>query len=715
MSQKLNPSFSSRIPIALSDVSTKIFYVDALPGVGKSYTAIHSVAVPHVRNKHNSILIYAVPTDRLKFEIFKEMIAAGIDEKLIWQTSSRDGAGRVQDQFRQLVVGENGKPGILNGSIILTTHECLARVPLDMRGRERCVVIYDEARACLQESYTLTLPTDVREYLTKPRNHPTSDGGNVHCSIMRGRKVFDYNDEKFFVVSWTNHRIDPPKDSASLVTKFSLTSAVEGQRLHDFMLSVRSSALDIYVSRASKKGTYVIRNVLSPVRMFRGYAKILILSAFFRTSQMYHFLINENLDGVDLAKNITQSFIDHDRVKALLRRLTNTYMTYVLDLEGRTLSKSDLCNAIVLSRQISDYRKKSWCKRWYDLHAGSRERTFASMCREWANSGNQPRTVGHQEREKFFDFFQDLHDVYGLRGGTVLSHMAWQASRLQRAFFDCFEMDSEPLLLGVNASLDARGYAHGAVWKDAGLDKLKNRLEQLPIAAHGLNAYQHCHSCAFLASMKYNLAEANLLRAISHGAYEPDVDRTLDYALQLLWRCNVRVDSPNKVLLIVSDRDLAKQLQRRFREAAGEWLSEQEAENLELDTGDMPVSSDTAEMKRILRVVAPEEINKQFVRTTLFHYSYMDTEEKRVQNKKYMKSEKGKLYREMRARYRDSLDGRKRKQLDDKISLYERKHGKNSAISARHERDKYMTLRQWRKSAEGRAEWKKLTESKGVP
>ncbi|WP_414451837.1 hypothetical protein AB4851_24840 [Burkholderia sp. 22PA0099] len=709
MSQKTHPPFSSRIPISLAELTTKISYVDALPGVGKSYTAIQKVAVPHAEKKHNSILVYAVPTERLKTEIYNSMRAAGIDKDLIFQTSSRQGKGRVQDQFRELVVGRDGKRGLPNGSIILTTHECLARIPSDMRGRERCVVIYDEARACLERSSTITLPAPFLEHCLQPRDHEARDGKIVHCRLMTDKEFVAYNGEKISRWCWTDARVEPPEDAAEIIRKFGLTSTDHGIRLRDFTSAVHSSALDVFVSSGHRKNTYMMRIVMSPARMFEGYAKVLIMSAFFRTSQMYHFLASETVEGVGVPEDITREFVDRERATTLLRRLHNVCISYVFDLQERTLSKSDLRSAIVLSKPISDDEKKSWCRRWHDLHAGARGSTFAEIHAAWMSSEEQPLTVGHQQREKFFEFLHDLDDEYGVRGDAVLCHMTRQALRLQRAFFERFEMEPEPLLIGINASIDARDDGKGAAWKNSRLDTFGTKIEQIPIAAHGLNAYRHRHSCAFLASMKYSNPEANLLRAISNGGYDPEVDRTLDYALQLLWRCNVRTISSDPVLLIVPDRYLAEQLQQRFRSVAEAWLGD-EAENSHADAGDVSPTSDAVAPRTILRVDAPHRVSKLFRPTALFTYSYVDAETKSASNKAYRESERGRLILELRAIWRDTPDGRRRKQLDDEISIFERKHGRGMAVDARRERDSIPTFSMWRKTEAGMKAERRLQE-----
>ncbi|WP_186206339.1 hypothetical protein [Burkholderia gladioli] len=700
MPQKTHPPFSSRIPISLAELPTKISYVDALPGVGKSYTSIQKIAVPHAREKHNSILVYAVPTERLKTEIYKSMRAAGIDESLIFQTSSRQGTGRVQDQFRELVVGRDGIRGLPNGSIILTTHECLARIPSDMRARERCVVVYDEARACLEGSSTINLPPRFLEDCLQPRDHETRNGKIVHCPLMTAKEIVTYNGEKISRWCWTDARVEPPEDAAEIIHKFGLASTDQGIRLRDFMSAVHSSALDVFVSSGRRKNAYIVRIVLSPARMFKGYAKVLILSAFFRTSQMYHFLASETVEGVGVPEDITCEFVDRERVTTLLRRLHNVYISYIFDLQERTLSKSDLRSAIVLTQPIADDEKKLWCRRWHDLHAGARGSTFAEIHAAWMSSEEQPLTVGHRQREKFFEFLHDLHDEYGVRGDAVLCHMTRQALRLQRAFFDRFAMKPEPLLIGINASIDARDDGKGTAWKNSRLDTFGTKIEQIPIAAHGLNVYRNRHSCAFLASMKYSNPEANLLRAISDSSYDPEVDRTLDYALQLLWRCNVRAISSDPVLLIVPDRYLAKQLQQRFRSVAEAWLRYEE-ENSHADACDVPPTSDAVVPRKILHVVAPHSVSKLFRPTVLFAYSYVDAETKSASNKAYRESEKGRLSRELRTIWRDTQEGRRRKQLDDEISLFERKHGKDAAVDARRERDSIPTFSMWRKSEAG--------------
>lgn len=690
-----------------------INYVNAIPGSGKTYTFDHTIALPHVKNRHNSLLVYAAPTDRLLDERMHSLIDLGIDPKKIVRISSKHTINGVVQDFKDAVLGrkatktDKGKKAEPNGNIVLCTHECIARLPENRTGRNRVTLVYDEARACLQDTYALNLPENVYDYLTTPRDHDIA-GEKVRVRMIARRAVYeksvDDEEESVFIWKWSNYGIPLPTiDELSTMLPKNSKQKDRAQNILDFLTNIHSSSLDVYVSIERKKATceYVVSNVFSPSRMFRGFAKVLILSAFFESSQMYHFLSRSNQidpEAVEL-QDLTKSLLDRKRIARLLRRMRRVRLSYVYDLENRTLTKTEMQQAIVVASKLSKETIQKVNLAWHNIYQRKPEayRTvYHSMSEERA------RFVSDEAREPAFKLLRYLDHKFGLRG-SVIRDMATTSIKLQQAFMKRVGLPPEPLLVGINPRFNSYREGEGKIWEAENLDQFNNpgyrvfeyqgvdRLTQLPIAAHGLNRYKHMHSCAFLASMKYNLREQTFLkRAVSK--YDPAVDRTLDYALQLLWRCNVRVASQDPVLLIVTDRLMAELLQERFRALAKDWLGGEE------------------ESDDILRLVSPEVLIPDYTMPTLLRYNLDSSESIKRRNERRKTSVKGQEDSALRKAFASCANGKAYSRLTMNIS-YNRKTGKpvDDLVAAR---GKLQTFAQWKKSPEGVSAYEEMSKPK---
>lgn len=710
----MKSAFSTALPNTLEPTEGEsaqiINYVNAIPGSGKTYTFDHLIALPHVKNKHNSLLVYAAPTDRLLDERMHSLIELGIDPRRIVRISSKHTINGVVQDFKDAVLGrkatktDKGKKAEPNGNIVLCTHECIARLPENRTGRNRVTLVYDEARACLQDTYALNLPENVYDYLTTPRDHDIA-GEKVRVRMIARRAVYeksvDDEEESVFIWKWSNYGIPLPtvEELAAMLPKNSKQKE-RAQNILDFLTNIHSSSLDVYVSIERKKATseYVVSNVFSPSRMFRGFAKVLILSAFFESSQMYHFLSRSNQidpEAVEL-QDLTKSLLDRKRIAKLLRRMRRVRLSYVYDLGNRTLTKTEMQQAIVVASKLDKETMQKVNIAWHKIYQKKPEayRTvYQSMSEERA------RFVSDDAREPAFKLLRHLNQKFGLRG-SVIRDMVSASIKLQQAFMKRVGLPPEPLLVGINPRFNSYREGEGKIWEAENLDQFNipgykvfeyqgiDRLTQLPIAAHGLNRYKHMHSCAFLASMKYNLREqAFLKRAVSK--YDPAVDRTLDYALQLLWRCNVRVASKDPVLLIVTDRLMADLLQERFRALAKEWL------------GDSVDSDD------ILRIVSPEVLIPGYTMPTLLRYNLDSSESVKRRNERRKTSVKGLEDSALRKAFINCDNGKAYSRLTMNIS-YNRKIGKpvDDLVAAR---AKLQTFAQWKKSPEGIAAYDALS------
>ena len=695
--------FTSELPITLEipdgEEPQTIHYINALPGAGKTWCFDNRIAKPHVTEEHNSLLVYAAPTSKLLKERERALLDLGIHPSKIMVVTSDSikGGSTVGEAFREAITGKAGKKGLPNGTIVLCTHECVARVPETMRGRDRVVLVYDEARACLQDNYALHLPNEVYSYLVEPKEHLTEDGKKITarllCPVDVSVSTSGDDSESVYIWKWSNYRIPLPTNARlqELLPK-STRQKARAEGILDFLRNIHSSSLDVYVSVTRKKKTseYVVSNVFSPSRMFRGYGKVLILSAFFESSQMFQFLYkSERTDGnVTRLVDITKTTLSKKRMTALLKRMQRARITYVYDLGKRTLSKSDMQQALVIASELTPETIKKINAKWHELYPMKPE-FYRTLHTAYEENSDRARRMTDDDREPAFKLMRYLDERLRILGGVV-PHMVETSIKLQQAFLRHLKMPLETLPIGVNPRYTSYKEGDEAVWAAENLDDFNKRTKmfgvpkkapiimQLPITAHGLNAYRDLHSCAFLAAMKYSPREAKFMdRALPE--YDTEIDRTLDYALQLLWRCNVRMPTDDPVLLIVTDRQLAIRLQQRFRELADYWLGDHDLD--------------------LLRIVRPEKLVKDYVPPSLLRYTFNTAESQKARNETRKTSVKGVEAAELKKEYLRTINGQRYNQLTFSIS-YAKKKGK-AFDKLKAERDKLMTFAQWRRSVEG--------------
>ncbi|MGG2044753.1 hypothetical protein [Burkholderia gladioli] len=705
----MKSKFSTQRKITMTDEQQEICYVNALPGAGKTHTFVNHVAVPHVINGSNSVLVYAAPTDKLLDQTEKQLVAALAGRNVnarsrivrISSTTATAHGSRVSQDFLTALTGraatdkKKARAAVADGSIILCTHECIARLPRAFKARaalDRVVLVYDEARACLQDNYSLKLPEALYAHLTDVKPHMTRDNQPYRCSLIKQAAAGPTASKTTLGLwQWTHKGIDVP----TLDQLRDLMPRVRETRLiqtRTFLQNVASSSLDVYVSIKQSKSTneYIAYNVFSPANMFEGFNRVLILSAFFESSQMYHFL-NESSptrDAPFIMRDVTEEYIDIDRLRDLIRRLRNVYIVPLVEDQRKSLSKTTLNDSIVVTGKLSREQVHLLNAKWCAAHPSNRVRTYHNAYREWAGLDEDRASTVHDEaQEPIHKILRKLNKVRPIVG-TLITHMVADALAVKSGFFREHNMQDEPLLLGVNASYSEGSAGDDAVknqtvWVRESLDAFGDSITQLPIVAHGLNSFISSHCCAFLASMKYNAAQTELLRTVV-GSYDPDIDRTLDYALQLLWRCNARaLDGKAPVLLMVTDNIIAKALHDRFNELARRYLGDKCKTVLPIRSAHSYLLHDHREV-------------------TILQYASNDKEKQKRANDNKSKSERGLINLALAAAYRKTEAGKQRKSLSTLISRHS-KTDPERAERLRVKRSKLMTEAEWKKTPEGKA------------
>lgn len=319
------------------------YYIDAMPGAGKTEFFV-SRAVQLLNSRSPRwILVYVAPTVRLLQEAYNRIARypglqdlGSMRHVQVVASSSRIHASDFETPYFRPIMDpparalnflfglmsrtdylETDVPKSLKhearpGTIIMTTHEAFVRVSrTDDTGRnfqtmKQMEVVFDEARKCVMMAQTLNLST---EYL-KPF-FKSLDPEPVVSKEVKGRiqaatnatpwnllKVKGMEDVQGLKRIFQVGRLDAiPKVVLQVRAKYN--QYVKSGRGTLYLLSTATFGESIGVKRGDQAVFYMI---LRPTTLFTNYRRVILTSAFFKDSQMYHFLRADDHKFVDLLK-----------------------------------------------------------------------------------------------------------------------------------------------------------------------------------------------------------------------------------------------------------------------------------------------------------------------------------------------------------------------------------------------------------------------------
>ena len=557
-----------------------VFYVNSVPGAGKTYAA-RRIACYTLKNRDsvNYIAVYAAPTldllRQFEIELKADLKARGMQSlaKHVHVVDSERSPIPVQRHFEGLLNGLKTADHVMtkkrNGSVILITHECLRLTPLDMPGKERISLIFDEARQCMMEQLSINAPYNVLQYF---RNTCVEvHEGLRNTAIARwawrpGAKIVDQTIRDL----WRECKVAPDES--------------EIRKFLKFKNEIRSSTQHVWVALHSDSQAdqdFQVNVTLSPSRLFAGYGRVLILSAFFEYSQMYHMLKRQEcdlstasgreravrlgaVDGV-LLINVTGQLVDEQRASMIReRRLKNSTMTYILLDES--LGKYHINQGIVIPRVSAD-RLRRFSEKYRELYREETGSDRPPTFRSFLNSIRAAETEGAVQIPETAYERRDL--VLSMKPSkfSVLQYLARASMRLKDAWLKEHKLPFEPMILCVNNK--AVRTDRMDAWQKEDLEKLlndderdvdKKKVLQVSVMCQGLNEWMDLNTAAFIATTKMSLEEREFLGHLLPD-YDPDLDRTVDRCVQFIFRTSIRdAQSKAKCLFVVSDRKLAEQV-----------------------------------------------------------------------------------------------------------------------------------------------------------
>lgn len=293
-------------------------YIDAMPGAGKTeYFVEHAVAM--LRSKSSTYsMIYVAPTVALLVEAytristhpkFKDQLSRKITMVATPSTirSKSNGLecnviGEKPKQVLNYLLGLADKCGSIDhpppqlqlGELILTTHESFVQVSdvdktcKDFRILRHTKVIFDEARHCVIDSRVMS-DVNNEHFLNIRRSFSFSrvDGFSDKASPWRAYEISNAPAKKQLVAEFRTHTwLGVPRAVRELRKTVDAYSD-SGRASIYMMTNVDPYNLLLDEERKTRISVYTL---LRPTGLFNHYRDVILTSAFFKDSQMYHFL-----------------------------------------------------------------------------------------------------------------------------------------------------------------------------------------------------------------------------------------------------------------------------------------------------------------------------------------------------------------------------------------------------------------------------------------
>lgn len=597
---------------------TQIKYADLLPGFGKTYQAL-TLMETHVLNGKD-FMLYVGPTHNLLRQVKKDL-ESKIKESnpnlrikdYLYHIDSNVSTTEipVADEVRLRLTGTKFDDGVRvgqvkEGSILFITHAAFIGLKHKFKTRHRTRVIFDEARKCSLDDGSYTIPVEAWQLLEG--SYLTFDKDKAYNTHSKVKFLTDeFNLDRFAVKA--------QKLGANRRQMNHLTHLLKNSN---------SANLELYIKLGDyRKGKQWVslHTVLVPALMFAGFKDVLLLSAFFESSQMYHMLYRHDINNPNIPDSqkclcLSQFKFDAGRTEPMMARYRALRITYIFD-EEFTLSKSLLSRGIII-------RNDNWDKKEFEdafiSWEKARDTTKAVPLRKILKLGF--------EKSKLLKDLPGIKDVMNLLPLSKkfsmmhpLAFMSLQASQLSDAWYKKLKEEKKPLLISCNVSGGSTEDTNRhwtkivrPVVKDAKL---------VPFFCQGLNSFQTYHTLAFLAAINVKPMVKSLMESLCPG-YDPHMDYALDQATQTAMRISVRdAECETRPLVIVPSRRLAVELAKH--------------------------------MRNLPKVIAPQKIYKKFEFKNIYQYSRVVHKNKKVERKgkdkakvkkhveKYLGTDKGKL------------------------------------------------------------------------
>lgn len=389
-----------------------IHFIDAMPGAGKTEYFVAKAVQMMNEGPRDYILVYVAPTIHLLKEAYARLLLnPALKSKLTAQRRTFIVAepASVAEEFAKPVLID-GKPFVppyrpitdaptvaLNylfglvrardykkhvykgtshlqslegeaepGSLLMTTHESFVRVfRTDHTGRNFAVmktmtVIFDEARKCVLDTKPLTVNSTHLQPFMRAMEVDFIDGPDA----KQNAKNVEWHGGWNLCLVKDIESVDDLKKRFKVPRQDLIPQVVLDAR-KKFQQYVANGRAAMYILTnvsaqqllGKKTDTIVMFLILRPSELFTNYARVILTSAFFKDSQMYHFLKSDGhvFNGMLADRTLTHLDPIRQRDRLLRKAAANRLMVAPLLRKQISSNSPDKLYTKNLTRALLDY------------------------------------------------------------------------------------------------------------------------------------------------------------------------------------------------------------------------------------------------------------------------------------------------------------------------------------------------------------------------
>jgi hypothetical protein len=462
--------------------------------------------------------------------------------------------------------------------IILCTHEAFTRIRHEsfetekITRRSQVSVIFDEARKCTMDVKTLNLPIDIAQELFH-KHLQITDGG-----ISRRRRVSEDSNLPEDTLYRPLNVING--DTAALNEMFTKNKKLRRTyaELVSMLDSASGAATKLYAS-ITLKGQHgnssayaIVHTLLVPYKLFYGWKDVVLLSAFFENSQMYHLLKAHDIGqeeqrsdetAVEYRKrlkklitsttpvrmiDITNLVVDPARVKAVKARYRNTSITYLS--HDTSFSKRHLTQGMMVSPKAYIQFHSTFAAKYKELEGPANLRLIMQLANKEEGSFKPSASVRGilAELKKMKGAVTKYTPLQWYARASVYISQQWYAKQIELG--NSYEIKPLPITCNAGTNKEYLNEIADVLPVDS--------WTAMPFQSHGLNTFKSYDTLAFLATLNPKPEVVSIMSQLCPD-YEPRLDYTIDQCVQSSTRCSIRdTRSTSKPLIIVTDETLAR-------------------------------------------------------------------------------------------------------------------------------------------------------------
>jgi hypothetical protein len=615
------------LPETYPETENRVFsYLDAMPGSGKTEYFVNKAVALLADKKPDHNLLYAAPTVRLLIEAtrrirnHKDFNAKDKRRIVLVATHSKvsELKGLCQTYAERPVKVINHLLGLSKedptieplgvGNVILVTHECFVQVAVrDLTGGQfevlkRTSVIFDEARQCVIESRTtkdlsygdLAVMSRLFRFKRQQVNEKKNPGWFVY-EVQRApthKALLDgFHTKRVRAIPSSIHKL---RDE---VSRYSDT----GRSKVYFMTNMDNAYT--FLDDDERHATAVITTLLRPTSLFNNYRDVTLTSAFFKDSQLYHFLKQDGHKFKNLAKTNPEGVASIIKRDSLLRQHLPSRLlvaplmvapenTKTSDRYRNTLTANLLENGMVLPLTLKpDFLKVDLVKNF------SAEELIETACNNGTVS-KDPKVQKLLEQFSVPPLWVLLNEcAFIIKNARTSGALPVHDTKIANACLTVINVRArywrgtpatdivrEVYLRGdLGNREEDEPYEEGAISTQAlasscSVDWEKRLAKHLYIHSpaskfilapstkmHGVNKYQKVNSFAHLAALNPTPPMIALYQVLLGDDYDIDQDHAVENLVQMLYRTSLRDPKAQaKVLMIVPYEAYAKMLQAKI-------------------------------------------------------------------------------------------------------------------------------------------------------